>query len=465
MRQSRRPFPNAGSSPTEIPSRDRVAIKILYTPAHDGYLARETERLVDAFITDEATVDQICALMSLPTFKALVRSEAKKLLAALDPALQRGIETVAESFSLSGANALRDSVERTMEASKTSWGAAVAFLVFSGEVQLKGKAKNLARKAWIDKGLAQCPVITEIGCPNCGATARLAVYLSGDAIGLRVPQGWEIACRACRYSDLSLPSSPRSEVLKPASEVEIRRWIKASPAIADQNPFMADRRERLLGALRRQLPELRNGIKSELVRFATAVQQEVATGRPAKQRISILLMHNPILANELNTMKAGKQWPRDHSKPTVADEVMHQAGADKQFILDSPAGAFDHHWGGQFEQRVAKLNEALERGDALDAAVQAYALNEEAWLYGLLAPFTLSVRLPTAVAGRIPVLEAMKVAEAMMPATAVLDPTVNGADIEDLSRFLAAALNSMAVTVNPSAIAALLRAYVALRKG
>jgi hypothetical protein len=466
MRQSRQPFSNEVSPTMGVRHPDRVAIKILYTPHHNGYLACETEKQVMAFIADEATADQICALMDSPAFKALVQSEARKLLATLDPALQRGFESVAESFSQGGANALRDLVERTMKESKPTWGAAVAFFVFAGEVQLKGKAKTLARKAWIDEGLAECPLATEIECPNCGGAARLAVHLSGDAIGLRMPRRWEIACPTCRYRDLSLPHSPRSEVLKPASEVEIRRWIKPSPAIADQHPFMAERRDRLLSALRRQMPELRNGIKAELARFASAAQQQVTTGRPPKNwGHDAFLMHNPILATELLTTKVGRQWPRDYSNPTVAEEVMRQPDVGKQFTLDSPVGSFDQHWDGQFEQRVAKLSGALERGDALEAAVQAYALNEDAWLYGLLAPFTLSVRLPTARAGAMPVAEAAPAAKATLQAMSVPHSVVNGLNIEDLSTFLAAAMSSMAVTVNPSAIAALLRAYAALGKG
>lgn len=465
MKQSRRPFSSAGSPRVETRSTDRVAIKILYTPIHDGYLASETEKRVAGFIADEATENQIYALMDSATFKALVQSEATKLLARLDPALQQGLEALAKSFSLSGANALRDLVERTMPGSKPSWGAAVAFFVFAGEVQLRGKAKNLARKAWMDEGLAQCPVVTEIECPNCGAAARISVHLSGDAQGTRAPRRWEIVCQACRYRDLLLSDSPRSEVLTPASEAEIRSWVKRSPATADQHPFMADRRERLLGALRQQMPLLRNGIKAELRQFASAVQLEITTGRPAKNRgFSIFLMHKPILATELHAAKVGRQWPRVHSHPTPAEKVMHQAGADKQIIMDSPAGSFYQHWGGQFEQRVAKLDAALERGDALEAAVQAYALHEDAWLYGLLAPFTLDVRLPAALAVEIPLAETVQAVEATLPAAAVPCSAIDSVDIEDLSKFLAAAMNSMAVTVNPPAIAALLRAYVALRK-
>ena len=464
MRQSRRPSSSAGSPLMEIHNPIRVAIKILYTPAHDGYLASETEKQVEAFIADETTVNRIYALMDLPAFKALVQSEAKKLLTRLEPALQRGFEAVSKSFSLSEAHALRDMVERTLKDSKQSWAAMVAFFVFAGEAQLKGKAKSLARKVWMDEGLFQHPVVTDIECPNCGAGARLAVHLSSTA--WQSPERWEIDCPSCHYRDLSLPSSPRSETLKPATDVEIRRWLKLSPAIADQHPFMEERCKQLLSALRRQTQMLRSGVKAELAQFASAVQQELITGRPAKNKgFSIFLMQTPILATELNTAKVGRPWPRNYSSPTVAEEVMYQAGADKQITMDSPAGSFDQHWEGQFDLRVMKLDAALEKRDTLEAAVQAYALYEDAWLHGLLAPFTLSVKLPNALAGKILVAETVRVTEATPPAASVPPHVIDGLDIEDLSKFLAAAMNSMSVTVNSSAVAALLRAYVALRKG
>lgn len=459
MRKSRWPVVGTGAVPVPTRPVARVPIKILYTPDHAGYLANETEKRVEMFIADDETIDRIHALMDTVAFTELVHRDAKKLLATLDPALQGGVAAVMESFSLGEANALRDLVEKKLQGSKPRWGTVVAFFVFAGEGQLKGKARNLARQAWIDEGLAQCPVATEIECPGCEGPAHLAVHLSGHNIGLRSPSRWKISCPACGYNDCSLPSSPRSEVLEPASEAEIRRWVAPSPAIADQHPLMSERRERLLVALKREMPVLRNRIQAELAQFSSAVQQEVSAGRPAKSRgLSIFLMHNPILAVEINAARLGKQWPRDHSKPTAAEEVMRQAGAEKLFTLDSPQAPFDQHWGGEFQRRAAKLNAALEMGDALEAVVQAYALHEDAWRNGLLAPFTLSVQISTELAAKI------LVTDVASPAVPMPQFSADGMDIEDLSQFLAAGMSSTTVTVSPSGIAALLRAYLSPRR-
>jgi hypothetical protein len=451
---SKREFDQVSNSPR--PSHETTRFGVIYMPRYTGVLCSELPEIVGELACPQSVREAIDAALSGDNADRVTKAKYSELLKGYPEKLRKQILTAFdEPFNRIAANSLRAMFALEGKEASERWAAVVIMASRIGAVLNNGaQLKSYARAAWVAPGLIAHPVALNIPCPNCAKSANAFVALpSGRWNGAT---DWRVKCTHCGYEDC-MSSNPGIGVAEAIlTEEEIRAWVEKSPAVIGEWSASKARRDSFLRALRvhwknighlleqetqARVMKLRDDWpKSESVStwlslsFHTTLHESLALGIPLKLRYS--------------------SHGRYHWLQTDADRLLEKIPRWQISISALQLGHPAPHWRDEFDTGRAKIDEALEGADVVEAAVQTALFVENCRKNGLATPVVLNVELP----------EELRPAP-IVPQVSKPSDRLRDVSIADLSEFLAKAFSNSLVVIQPDTIARQLHRFQKTRQG
>ena len=426
------------------PSNETTRFAVIYMPRYTGVLCSELPEVVGELACPQSVHAAIDAALSSDNAVRVTKAKYSELLQGYPEKLRKQILTAFdEPFNRITANNLRTMFELEGKEASEQWAAVVIMANRVGAISNNGaQLKSYARAAWAVPGLIAHSVALNILCPNCAKNASAFIALpSGRWDGAT---DWRVKCTHCGYEDCmsSDPGIGQAEAI--LTEEGIRAWVEKSPAVIGKWSASKARRDSFLRALRgywknighlleqetrARAMELRDDwLKKESVRtwlsfhFHTTLYENLALGIPLQRQYSSNGRYRWL---QTDTDRLLEKIPR----PQISISTLQ---------LEHPAP----HWRDEFDIGRAKVDEALEGADVVEAAVQAALFVENCRKNGLATSMVLDVELP----------EELRPAPSV-PQVAKPSDRLRDVSIADLSEFLAKAFSNSLVVIQPDTIA------------
>ncbi len=378
------------------------------------------------------------------------RQKYDELLATFPQALQQQImQGFTEPFDRETANALRSEFEKNRPAEQSRFAALVRLAATAGIAKLNGnEQKSYARTAWTETGLPQNPVSVQIGCPNCTKPALALVSLLEQRYGRRE---WHLKCPTAASRTFSRCAGSRRPGKAYRGEAR-RNWLSRNPAWRGWK-------------LRRAAADMYAGATEHVRNFDTLIDRSsrigLITAVPAGPMSTVAQWRSIHLHTHLwEYLQLGVplSFPqhfasRYRRSSTETDELIDDILCSQTSLTTVALEHVAPHWRTAFEARRARLEDAAQKGDTIEATIQAALFVQDCGQHGLAMPLVLEVVLPEAVRPRPVMLSRSKAPEERL----------HNVPIAELAAFLAESLSTSLVAVDEKAVARLLQRFVASR--
>lgn len=442
-------------APARHPSASTTTIfALIYFPMYTGFLCERLMTSAERLACPESMSESIDTVLRSAEGQRACRQKYDELLATFPQALQQQImQGFTEPFDRETANALRSEFEKNRPAEQSRFAALVRLAAAAGIAKLNGnEQKSYARTAWTETGLPQNPVSVQIGCPNCTKPALALVSLLEQRYGRRE---WHLKCPHCRFEDIQQDVPEVGDPEKPIAEEALRNWLSRNPAVAGAWNASKSRRGHVLQELQEHVRNLDTLIGQELQSRVNNCRAELAQCRTVAQWRSIHL-HTHLWENlQLGVPLSFPQHltSRYRRSSTETDELIDDIPCSQTSLTTVALEHVAPHWRTAFEARRARLEDAAQKGDTIEATIQAALFVQDCGQHGLAMPLVLEVELPEAVRPR-PV---------MLSRSTAPEERLHNVPIAELAAFLAESLSTSLVAVDEKAIARLLQRFVASR--